>query len=101
MSDQKGPYSKDGDDWYDVGTHLKATSGWNNNGNGTDDFGFPGGLRFSDGSFYYVGIEGCWWGATELSSITAWYRSLNYDTTKFGRYSYLKFSGFSVRCIRD
>ena len=51
ISTQKGPYNKIKDDWEDVGMHLKATSGWNNNGNGTDDFGFwvlPGGDRRLD-----------------------------------------------------
>jgi len=39
------------------GTQLKSTSGWNNNGNGTNNSGFsgfPGGYRFIDGNFFYV-----------------------------------------------
>jgi len=49
------------------GKKLKSTSGWNGDGNGTDDFGFsalPGGLRVA-GSFGYAGSRGYWWSATE------------------------------------
>jgi len=47
---------------------LKARSGWYNNGNGTDAYGFsalPGGYGFSDGSFIFVGNLGDWWSASE------------------------------------
>src|SRR6056297_2565672 len=46
------------------GTALKATSGWNNDRNGTDDYGFtalPGGGRSSDGAFGVIGGGGTWW----------------------------------------
>jgi len=48
-----------------AGKALKATSGWDNNGNGTDKFGFsalPGGnMECRDGcDFYNVGIRGIW-----------------------------------------
>jgi len=51
-----------------AGTKLKSQTGWNDNGNGTDDFGFsalPGGSRSTDGSFDGVGSYGHWWSATE------------------------------------
>jgi uncharacterized protein (TIGR02145 family) len=55
--------------WSRVGKKLKSTSGWYNNGNDTDDFGFsavPGGYRYdSDGAFAYTGYYGVWWMATE------------------------------------
>jgi uncharacterized protein (TIGR02145 family) len=50
-----------------AGKKLKATSGWNYNGNGTDDYNFsalPGGYRFIDGSFRNVGSYGYWWTVT-------------------------------------
>jgi uncharacterized protein (TIGR02145 family) len=58
-----------------AGTKLKAKSGWNSGGNGTDDYGFsalPGGCGNSDGYFDYVGYSGGWWSASEIghSSIT-------------------------------
>lgn len=85
----------------DEGTKLKATSGWNNNGNGTDDFGFgalPGGFRdISNGNFHGVDYEGDWWSATE----TAWTRHLLYSASRVRRYSYFYENGFSVRCVKD
>ncbi len=47
-----------------AGKKLKTTSGWNNNGNGTDEFGFsalPGGYGYSAGYFGNVGDSGSWW----------------------------------------
>ena len=43
---------------------LKATSGWYDNGNGTNDYGFsalPGGGGHPDGFFNFVGYDGMWW----------------------------------------
>jgi len=58
---------------------LKATSGWNSNGNGTDDYGFsalPGGHRHSYNGFEDVGSMGYWWSATGgRSSYYAYCRS--------------------------
>ncbi|NQU86814.1 MAG: PKD domain-containing protein [Mariniphaga sp.] len=88
----------------DEGTLLKAISGWFNNGNGTDDYGFsglPGGYRTSDGNFSSIGSLGLWWSATENSSDQAWYRSLYFDYFNFNRNYYNKEGGFSVRCVRD
>ena len=105
VSDQKGPYSKSGDEWNNVGTHLKATSGWSSDGNGTDDFGFsglPGGFRGTYGEFYSVGYHAYWWSATEFSTNFPWLRSMFYDNTTFVR-NFRKSShyGFSVRCVKD
>ena len=53
ISDQNGGYGKSGDGWWDVGTHLKSTSGWTI-GNGTDDYGFaglPAGFRSTNGDY--------------------------------------------------
>jgi uncharacterized protein (TIGR02145 family) len=44
-----------------VGTKLKAVSGWINNGNGTDEYGFsalPGGYSNSYGGFGNAGNGG-------------------------------------------
>jgi uncharacterized protein (TIGR02145 family) len=60
------------------GTKLKATSGWIDNGNGTDDYGFsglPGGYRYPGGSFITIGSTGAWWSATEYPTSTAWPRA--------------------------
>lgn len=59
------------------GNKLKATSGWNSGGNGTNSSGFsalPGGYRYGNGSFYAVGNGGYLWSSSEFSSDNAWYR---------------------------
>ena len=96
----------DGEGWrgYDTGTKLKATSGWNSGGNGTNDFGFsalPGGLRAIVGSYGYLGYYGYWWSSNQYSTAYAWHRDLGYDFSNVIRlYEYKEF-GFSVRCVRD
>jgi uncharacterized protein (TIGR02145 family) len=86
-----------------AGQRLKSETGWNNNGNGTDDFGFsalPGGYRFLDASFGGVGDYGFWWSATEIdrSNASCWIM----DATRGGVYENhdSKNAGFSVRCVK-
>jgi len=87
-----------------AGTKLKATSGWNNNGNGTDNYGFsalPGGYGYSDGSFNNAGDHGDWWSATEFNASNAWdRRMLYYDVNVYWNY-HDKSNLFSVRCAQD
>jgi uncharacterized protein (TIGR02145 family) len=86
------------------GKALKATSGWDSNGNGTDDYGWnglPGGYRHYFGYFYNVGGIGSWWSSSEYSASNAWSRGLNYDYDDVYSYSRVKNYGFSVRCLRD
>jgi uncharacterized protein (TIGR02145 family) len=88
-----------------AGKKLKAKSGWNKNGNGTDEFGFralPGGNGYSDGSFHNVGYYGNWWSATEFSSYLAYIRSMDYDVGSAYWYNYHKsYYLYSVRCLQD
>jgi uncharacterized protein (TIGR02145 family) len=54
-----------------AGTKLKSNSGWANNGNGTDEYGFaalPGGDGNSDGNFNDAGNIGYWWSSTEYDA---------------------------------
>ena len=86
------------------GTALKATSGWNSNGNGTDDHGFlglPGGGRNYFGGFYPIGYNGYWWSSSQYDTYVAWLRNLfsNYDSVN--SYDFNEMYGFSVRCLRD
>ena len=88
---------------YIVGARLKSTEGWNNNGNGTDDYGWsalPGGGN-SDGNFLSAGYSGYWWSATEYYATSAWRRSMGYDYEIVGRRNYVKSLLFSVRCVAD
>jgi len=95
-----GDYGTDGT----AGKALKSTSGWYNNGNGTDSLGFsalPGGYRGSDGGFYYAGSSGNWWTATEGSSDNAYRWYMYYDNGIVREGNDNKICGFSVRCVHD
>jgi uncharacterized protein (TIGR02145 family) len=89
-----------------AGKKLKAKSGWDKNGNGTDDYGFsalPGGDGYSDGSFSNVGDSGYWWSANEIGdgSNYAYYRSMYYDGDGADWSNYDKSYLRSVRCVQD
>jgi len=93
---------------YDAGTNLKATSGWNDSGNGTDLFGFsglPGGARYFTwyfGFFGLVGDAGFWWTSTECDSDSAWNRDIYSILPEVNRYIHdSNDRGFSVRCLWD
>ena len=87
------------------GIALKSTTGWYNNSNGTDNYGFsalPGGLRRCyNGAFDLVGKYGYWWSSTEYQSSYAYFRSLYYNNSIVGRNNDYKSYGYSVRCVRD
>jgi uncharacterized protein (TIGR02145 family) len=87
---------------FDVaGKKLKSKSGWDGDGNGTDEFGFsamPGGLNLED--FMGVGTKGSWW--TASAGNVYWYFSdgdaayENYFEEDGGTTSFL-----SVRCVQN
>jgi len=88
-----------------VGKYLKSGTGWYENGNGTDDYGFsilPAGYTNSRGG-YYRGIK--WsaylWSSGEFDSQMAVFRILFYNDDRIITRSYNKNFGYSVRCIRD
>lgn len=88
---------------YDAGKKMKSTSGWIENGNGTNESGFsglPGGYRKSDGTFRRIGVQGSWW-SSSYNNI-AWYRYLDYlNSIVLRDFSASKGIGQSVRCLRD
>jgi uncharacterized protein (TIGR02145 family) len=93
-------------DCANAGRLLKATSGWNSNGNGSDVYGFaalPGGEgHHSDGKFYSAGNIGGWWSATESNNADyAFNRSMLCNYEGVGRGYYNKLNVFSVRCLQD
>jgi uncharacterized protein (TIGR02145 family) len=86
------------------GKKLKSQSGWYDNGNGTDAYGFvglPGGYRNYNGYFSFLSKVAGWWSASEDDTGSAWYRDLYYYSGNMYRNSYDKRYGFSVRCLRD
>jgi uncharacterized protein (TIGR02145 family) len=86
-----------------AGKKMKSTSGWNDDGNGTNSSGFsglPGGCRFGNGIFN--GRYGYWWSASEYDETVAWLWNLDdyYSILYRGR-TLFKDNGLSVRCVRD
>jgi uncharacterized protein (TIGR02145 family) len=87
-----------------AGRHLKATSGWYDNGNGLDTYGFaalPGGRGHSGGNFSSVGNYGYWWSSTEYDSNYAYGRIMRYNYENVDRGNGDKVNMFSVRCVQD
>jgi uncharacterized protein (TIGR02145 family) len=87
-----------------AGKKLKATSDWNDNGNGTDDFGFaalPGGLGYSNGNFNNAGGSGLWWSSSEFNALSAYRRSMSYYSENVLRNNIDKTFLHSVRCLQD
>jgi len=88
------------------GKVLKAKSGWNNNSNGTDAYGFsalPGGRGYGgilDGTFNFVGYTGFWWSSSENNASSAYTLSMDYGTDVRGDDSD-KGGLYSVRCVQD
>ena len=89
----------------DAGTKLKSKEGWENNGGGTDKFGFrvlPSGLRDYAGSYFYNrGSSAYFWSSSANSSSYAWHRHFNYNYATVYRNNYNRSYGFSVRCVKD
>jgi len=86
--------------------HLKAIIGWDNDGNGTDAFGFaalPGGWGYSVGNFGNVGTDGNWWCSSEYDTIRAYYRFIGSanEVVDYNVNDHNKNHLFSVRCIKD
>ena len=100
-----------------AGVKMKSTSGWDNNGNGTNSSGFsglPGGYLTDFGPFAGVDRNGCWWSSTEYYAWPrkavgraqppkrlAWYRNLAHDAGSVYRNDFPTGPGMSVRCLKD
>jgi len=85
---------------------LKASSGWNDNGNGWDAFGFsalPGGYGYSDGRFLNVGEVGRWWTAREYNDNCAYFWDMGSKAflSNCSNGSFEKWLLSSVRCVQD
>ena len=90
-----------GDRGFDVGYHLKSTTGWDSGGNGDDYFGFtalPVGFRTYSGVFGNLGGHTTFWLSTENIGSN---RTLYFGHNKVNRSPFDKMQGFSVRCLQD
>ncbi|MFM9824657.1 fibrobacter succinogenes major paralogous domain-containing protein [Flavobacterium sp.] len=63
--------------------------------------GLPGGMCIKKGGFYFAGEFGYWWTSTSINVLTAWNRSLGYNSPYACRSYDDKNYGFSVRFIKD
>ena len=84
------------------GTALKSTTGWSNNDNGTNDFGFsglPSGECWIYGGFWLAGVAGSWWSSSSVGCY-ALYRGLGAGP-EIHRGAFEPEMGRSLRCLRD
>ena len=92
-----------------AGKKLKSKAGWNEGGNGTDDYGWsalPGGYNSGGKLFGHAGDYGYWWSATEEDNCNAryWGGSYGFDGGEVGCVDVMdldKSALFSVRCVQD
>ncbi len=96
----------DGIDWRgtDAGYNLKSTTGWNNNGNGINAYGFsafPAGVCFTLNHFDGLGDGSYWWVSNYYSSSNSWFRSLGGNEYKINRNFTDRNHALSIRCIKN
>ena len=92
-----------------VGGKMKATgtSLWlSPNTGATNESGFtalPGGSRFYNGTFDFIGNGCAWWSSSQVisSNFYAWYRFLNYGDSNIYINNNMTRYGYSVRCIKN
>jgi len=83
---------------------LRAKDGWNNDGNGTDNYGFaalPGGEGYSSGRFESIGTFGYWWTATENSAYRAYTTNMDLNRDRLRWDNDDKSNLANVRCVKD
>ncbi len=89
----------------EAGGAMKSRTGWNapnTNANNSSGFsGLPAGIWSSPGFFEFLGTNTYWWSSTELDTMFAWRRSLNYYFAPAYTGTRQKIDKLSVRCIRD
>lgn len=88
-----------------AGKALKSTNGWNDDGNGTDAYGFSaipvGCKRHGEPFTRGEGVSGEFWSATESYTTDAYQLTLKSSYDDVSMYSYGKPGANSVRCLKD
>jgi len=87
-----------------AGGKLKATSGWDNDGNGTDELGFsalPSGYRNATGTFVFVGGRSYWWTASQYDNSNAYDRFIRNNNESCDYLYREKNYMLSIRCIKS
>jgi len=113
ISNEKGPYLKEDNQWKTVGRLLKADKGWKGNqsnhslpgnyklANFYNFSALPGGSGNSNGEFYNTGYTGSWWSSTPADDSKAKYRYLDFRNDDLFVYPGVKDMRLSIRCIKD
>jgi len=85
------------DNWTDVNV--------SNDGGGDDTYGFtalPGGRRSgNNGLFSSLHDYAFFWTSDNANSSSTWYYQMSYSNNNLTNSTYVKDSGYSVRCVRD
>jgi uncharacterized protein (TIGR02145 family) len=87
---------------YEAAEKLKSTSGWHEEGNGTDEVGFnglPGGFRDIDGSYRGLGEHGAFLSSSDNQSMAISY-TLSYNRNLSKGYG-AKRAGRYIRLIKN
>ncbi|WP_295682345.1 fibrobacter succinogenes major paralogous domain-containing protein [uncultured Fibrobacter sp.] len=87
-----------------AGKKLKSTEGWNNNGNGTDDFGFsavPISFREANGDYRPFGVNAFFMSSEQdtVGNMYDFYMGHDYTKTDYGHCG--KNLAFPIRCLKD
>ena len=86
-----------------AGLKMKSLTGWNNNGNGKDLFGFnalPAGFRTAGGNFEAINKNGYWW-TVDATDTHGSYFYLSSESEDIASAMSVKQTGMSVRCIKN
>jgi len=87
-----------------AGMNLKASKGWDMNGNGTDSKGFDAiasGHADKTGIHSLRGSSAAFWTASSKMGGGAWFRQLGSDDKRLVHDKGEKGTGLSVRCLKD
>ncbi len=92
--------------YIDAGKYLKSTSGWNDNGNGTDAYGFS---ALPAGVGQQLGYSATFWSATRVieSNVDDYYSDYAFVMTLYQNSDHaflpprVMYSTASVRCLKD
>ena len=83
---------------------LKTTSGWADNGNGSDIYSFavlPVGIRSAIEGYVGEGYCTTFWTSDSDDDYYADAKTMNYNSKGVSEYGFHKNYGFSVRCVKD
>ncbi len=108
ISNEHGGYQTGGDEYpfiQHVGNHLKSKTGWSENRNGTDDYGFTarpnGGRHYETGEFMMMGEDANFFTSTNDGNQVL-YKCIHHNLSNLHTYKQPKtWAHNAIRCIKD